>query len=186
MPRPSLWFCVTLITFFFVLVVSGCDVEGGGTDEPGGVGGSGGESGVGGVGGSGGAAGAGGVGGSGGTAGARGTAGAGGTGGTAGSDKFHPPEFVSPDVHGLSLTQGQLDCRLCHGQDLTGGDRANGDVKLLTSCPACQQGLAKFADDTGLKTDYIVVELAKRLLGDGWQERFLQKARDGGIERVLL
>jgi len=123
MPRPSLWFCVTSITFFFVLVVSGCDVEGGGTDEPGGVGGSGGESGVGGVGGSGGAAGAGGVGGSGGTAGARGTAGAGGTGGTAGSDKFHPPEFVSPDVHGLSLTQGQLDCRLCHGQDLTGGDR---------------------------------------------------------------
>jgi Fe-S oxidoreductase len=71
-------------------------------------------------------------------------------------------------------------------RDLTGADRADGDVKLLTSCPACQQGLAKYADDTGLKTDYIVVELAKRLLGDGWQERFLQKAHDGGIERVLL
>jgi len=70
--------------------------------------------------------------------------------------------------------------------DLTGRDRADGDVKLLTSCPACQQGLAKFADDTGLKTDYIVVELANRLLGEGWQQRFLNKARDGGIERVLL
>ena len=71
-------------------------------------------------------------------------------------------------------------------RDLTGKDRTDGDVKLLTSCPACQQGLAKYADDTGLKTGYIVVELAKRLLGEGWQQRFLDKARDGGIERVLL
>jgi Fe-S oxidoreductase len=71
-------------------------------------------------------------------------------------------------------------------RDLTGRDRAEGDVKLLTSCPACQQGLAKYADDTGLKTDYIVVELAERLLGQGWQRRFVEEARDGGIERVLL
>jgi Fe-S oxidoreductase len=71
-------------------------------------------------------------------------------------------------------------------RDLTGRERADGEVKLLTSCPACQQGLAKYADETGLKTDYIVVELARHLLGEGWQEKFLAKARDGGIERVLL
>ncbi|MFZ0789716.1 MAG: DUF3683 domain-containing protein [Chromatiaceae bacterium] len=70
---------------------------------------------------------------------------------------------------------------------LTGKDRVDaGEVKLLTACPACQQGLAKYADDTGLRTDYIVVELAQRMLGTGWQQRFLDKARDGGIERVLL
>ena len=70
---------------------------------------------------------------------------------------------------------------------LTGRERADeGEVKLLTACPACQQGLAKYADDTGLKTDYIVVELARRLLGDGWQDRFLKRVADGGIERVLL
>jgi FAD/FMN-containing dehydrogenase/Fe-S oxidoreductase len=70
---------------------------------------------------------------------------------------------------------------------LTGRDRAeSGEVKLLTACPACQQGLAKYADDTGLQTDYIVVELARRLLGDGWQDRFLKRVADGGIERVLL
>ena len=34
----------------------------------------------------------------------------------------------------------------------------------MTSCPACQQGLARYADETGLKTDYIVVELARHLL----------------------
>jgi Fe-S oxidoreductase len=70
---------------------------------------------------------------------------------------------------------------------VTGRDRAEGgEVKLLTACPACQQGLAKYADDTGLKTDYIVVELAERLLGVGWQDLFLARVADGGIERVLL
>lgn len=70
---------------------------------------------------------------------------------------------------------------------LTGEDRvAAGEVKLLTSCPACQQGLARYAEDTGLDTDYIVVELARHLLGEGWQQAFIEKARSGGIERVLL
>jgi Fe-S oxidoreductase len=72
-------------------------------------------------------------------------------------------------------------------RDLTGNDRVgNGEVKLLTACPACQQGLAKYQDETGLKTDYLVVELADRMLGEGWRERFLERARADGIERVLL
>ena len=70
---------------------------------------------------------------------------------------------------------------------LTGRDRAgHGEVKLLTACPACQQGLAKYADDTGLAADYIVVELARRLLGEEWQAAFLRQVRADGIERVLL
>jgi hypothetical protein len=59
-------------------------------------------------------------------------------------------------------------------------------VKLLTSCPACQQGLSRYQPETGLQTDYIVVELANRLLGSNWQEKFVAKARAGGIEQVLL
>jgi hypothetical protein len=59
-------------------------------------------------------------------------------------------------------------------------------VKLLTSCPACQQGLSRYRDDTGLETDYIVVELANRLLGDNWQKQFIQNVTHGGIEQVLL
>lgn len=70
---------------------------------------------------------------------------------------------------------------------LTGRERSEqGEVKLLTACPACQQGLAKYADETGLRTDYIVVELARRILGEGWQQHFLTRVRAGGIERVLL
>ncbi|TAK88243.1 MAG: DUF3683 domain-containing protein [Betaproteobacteria bacterium] len=59
-------------------------------------------------------------------------------------------------------------------------------VKVLTSCPSCLQGLARFSDDTGAQADYIVVELARRLLGEGWLPQFVKKANAGGIERVLL
>jgi Fe-S oxidoreductase len=70
---------------------------------------------------------------------------------------------------------------------LAGSDRAgNGQIRMLTSCPACQQGLLRYADETGVQTDYIVVEMARHRLGPLWQETFLTKARAGGIERVLL
>ncbi len=70
---------------------------------------------------------------------------------------------------------------------LTGRSRArDGAVKLLTACPSCQQGLARYADDTGVETDYIVVELVKRLKGDNWLREFVSQANAGGIERVLL
>ncbi|MDX1698703.1 MAG: DUF3400 domain-containing protein, partial [Thiohalobacterales bacterium] len=72
-------------------------------------------------------------------------------------------------------------------EGLTGAARAvAGNVKLLTSCPACQQGLSRYADDTGVETDYIVVELANRLLGDRWQGDFIERVKRGGVERVLL
>jgi FAD/FMN-containing dehydrogenase/Fe-S oxidoreductase len=72
-------------------------------------------------------------------------------------------------------------------ESLTGEKRASkGNVKLLTSCPACQQGLARYEPDTGLETDYIVVEMANRLLGKDWEEQFVQRLNKGAIERVLL
>jgi FAD/FMN-containing dehydrogenase/Fe-S oxidoreductase len=61
-----------------------------------------------------------------------------------------------------------------------------GPVKVLTSCPSCLQGLARFEDDTGAQADYIVVEMARRLLGENWMPEFVAKANAGGIERVLL
>ena len=61
-----------------------------------------------------------------------------------------------------------------------------GKVKLLTACPACQQGLSRYTDDTGLETDFIVVELCNHNLGENWQREFIASANAGGIERVLL
>jgi Fe-S oxidoreductase len=59
-------------------------------------------------------------------------------------------------------------------------------VKVLTSCPSCLQGLARFEQDTGAQADYIVVEMARRILGENWLPEFVARANAGGIERVLL
>jgi FAD/FMN-containing dehydrogenase/Fe-S oxidoreductase len=72
-------------------------------------------------------------------------------------------------------------------ESLTGHKKVkNNEVKILTSCPACQQGLARYTDDTGLTTDYIVIEMANKLHGKNWEKQFIEKANNGGIERVLL
>ncbi|WP_338809578.1 DUF3683 domain-containing protein [Neisseria leonii] len=60
------------------------------------------------------------------------------------------------------------------------------EVKLLTSCPACLQGLSRYSDDNNMKADYIVVEIAKTVLGGNWQNDFVASANKGGIEKVLL
>ncbi len=60
------------------------------------------------------------------------------------------------------------------------------DVKILTSCPSCLQGLARYGEDTGVQADYIVVEMAKHILGENWMQEYVHKANNGGIEKVLL
>ncbi|MFH1602789.1 MAG: DUF3683 domain-containing protein [Pseudomonadota bacterium] len=64
--------------------------------------------------------------------------------------------------------------------------RFGGEIKILTSCPSCLQGLARYNDDVSTDADYIVVEMAKHLLGPDWMARYVEKANHGGIERVLL
>ncbi|MBE9536213.1 MAG: DUF3683 domain-containing protein [Proteobacteria bacterium] len=61
-----------------------------------------------------------------------------------------------------------------------------GDVKLLTSCPACLQGLSRYEDETGVEAGFLVIEMAKARLGEDWQKKFLAKVETEGIERVLL
>jgi len=76
----------------------------------------------------------------------------------------------------------QQDLVQLTGKNIT----AQGKVKLLTSCPACQQGLSRYTDDTGLETDFIVVELCNHKLGENWQREFVASVNAGGNERVLL
>jgi Fe-S oxidoreductase len=65
-------------------------------------------------------------------------------------------------------------------------DGFKGQVKILTSCPSCLQGLSRYRKDARIRADYIVVEMAKHLLGDDWMADYVKKANQGGIERVLL
>lgn len=66
---------------------------------------------------------------------------------------------------------------------------AQGDVKILTSCPSCLQGLSRYGNDLNnglLEADYIVVEMANKILGPDWMPDYVRRANDGGIERVLV
>jgi len=65
-------------------------------------------------------------------------------------------------------------------------DGFTGEVKVLTSCPSCLQGLARYNEDADTEADYIVVEMARRLLGENWMAEYVAKANAGGIERVLV
>ncbi|MCS4292255.1 FAD/FMN-containing dehydrogenase/Fe-S oxidoreductase [Comamonas sp. BIGb0152] len=66
---------------------------------------------------------------------------------------------------------------------------AKENVKILTSCPSCLQGLNRYQDDLQnglLEADYIVVEMAREILGENWMPEYVQRANHGGIERVLV
>lgn len=81
------------------------------------------------------------------------------------------------------IRKGEADLRA------SGKLQADENVKVLTSCPACLQGLSRFGDDLQnglLEADYIVVEMAKKILGDNWLEQYVIDANSGGIERVLV
>jgi len=80
------------------------------------------------------------------------------------------------------LRKGETELRAISGQ-------AQGNVKILTSCPSCLQGLSRYGDDLQnglLEADYIVVEMARQILGEAWLPSYVQAANSGGIERVLV
>ncbi|MDR2031893.1 MAG: FAD-binding oxidoreductase, partial [Azoarcus sp.] len=60
-------------------------------------------------------------------------------------------------------------------------------ARILTTCPSCLQGLARYADVAGgIEPDYLVIELARKTLGEEWLAYYVEQANNGGIERVLL
>ncbi len=71
----------------------------------------------------------------------------------------------------------------------SGAVAASGNVKILTSCPSCLQGLSRYGNDLNnglLEADYIVVEMANQILGKDWLPGYVDAANNGGIERVLV
>ena len=84
--------------------------------------------------------------------------------------KMRKQEELEKGMHKMGLTVGKPEEK----------------VKILTSCPSCLQGLARYGDDTGIEADYIVVEMAKHILGENWMEEYVDRVNNGGIEKVLL
>ena len=84
--------------------------------------------------------------------------------------KFRKQEELEKGLEKMGLTVGKPEEK----------------VKILTSCPSCLQGLARYGDDTGIEADYIVVEMAKHILGENWMSEYIERVNNGGIEKVLL
>ena len=61
--------------------------------------------------------------------------------------------------------------------DVVGFEQAGLQVVAVAG-DALQTGL--------LEADYIVIEMAKQILGENWLPEYVQRANNGGIERVLV
>src|SRR3984957_8373605 len=92
--------------------------------------------------------------------------------------------LTRPDVSTQVRFRKEQEVRVGVDEIRISGHR--GEVKILTSCPSCLQGLKRFNDDAEMDADYIVVEIAKHLLGADWLPQYVQRANAGGIERVLV
>jgi len=89
-----------------------------------------------------------------------------------------------PDVATQVRFRKELEMR--QGAARLREDGFQGEVQILTSCPSCLQGLQRYRDDAETSADYLVIAMARRLLGENWLHDYVQAASAGGIERVLL
>lgn len=59
----------------------------------------------------------------------------------------------------------------------------NKPTKILTTCPACRQGLSRYNYSTGIEAIYPIELIVEQQLGENWQKDFVKSVH---IEKVLL
>jgi len=99
------------------------------------------------------------------------------------------PLLAEAGANGVNLANASAGTAgAAPGSVLKAGDAQSSgtDIKILTSCPSCLQGLSRYNEDANIEADYIVVEIARKVLGASWMEDYVARANDGGIERVLV
>jgi N-acetylglutamate synthase-like GNAT family acetyltransferase len=60
------------------------------------------------------------------------------------------------------------------------------DPDVLPQLPAGPVALPGRPEERLLEADYIVVEMARQILGEDWLQAYVARANQGGIERVLV
>ena len=92
--------------------------------------------------------------------------------------------FSRPDIS--TQIRFRKEEEMKKGTDKLRDDTFKGDIKVLTSCPSCLMGLTRYNEDSDTSADYIVVEIARHMLGKDWLPDYVTKANNGGIERILV
>ena len=72
------------------------------------------------------------------------------------------------------------------GAEALRADGFDGDSQGADLVPVVPAGPVALSRRCGHEADYIVVEIAKHVLGENWMAEYVEKANKGGIERVLV
>ena len=65
-------------------------------------------------------------------------------------------------------------------------DNFEGNIRILTTCPGCYQGISRYSQSTKTSAEFLVVELARLKFGDNWLKTFIARVKKDGIESVLV
>ena len=65
-------------------------------------------------------------------------------------------------------------------------DDFRGEIKILTTCPGCYQGMSRYSDAVKTTSEFLIVEMMKAKHGKNWMHKVLSEVKDGLIEKVLL
>ena len=65
-------------------------------------------------------------------------------------------------------------------------DDFRGEIKILTTCPGCYQGMSRYSDAVKTSSEFLIVEMMKTKYGKNWMHKVLSEVKDGLIEKVLL
>lgn len=84
-----------------------------------------------------------------------------------------------PDIAKQAKYRKELEIK----KDITTIEKSDKPIKMLTTCPACRQGLSRYQESTNIQPVYPIELIAEQQLGENWQEEFIQSVN---IEKVLL
>ncbi|MCD8339881.1 MAG: DUF3683 domain-containing protein [Burkholderiales bacterium] len=65
-------------------------------------------------------------------------------------------------------------------------DGFTGDIKVLTTCPGCLQGIDRYSSAVKAKSEFLIVEMMTAKYGKNWMQQAISKIKDGNLEKVLL
>jgi len=84
-----------------------------------------------------------------------------------------------PDIAKQAKYRKELEIK----KDIATIAKTDKPVKMLTTCPACRQGLSRYQSTTNIEPVYPIELIAEQQLGENWQKDFIKSVN---IEKVLL
>ncbi len=99
--------------------------------------------------------------------------------GEAGTFSVGRPDIATQVRYKKEESIQQSKTQLCKGG-------FSGEVKILTTCPGCLQGISRYNDMSGTSAEFLLVEMARLRFGANWVKNFIREVDTQGIERVLV